>query len=267
MDFVRHLYEQQGPSLDLFARTEVLLPSELHSLIASFAHPSQQAELHNFNEQLRQIIKNSSVYGIHLSRDRPSIVILGQLERLKAAAFAVEVFLNHQRLMHINRTGGQAQFQGQAQQAVQQQKKHSKEIEVHNSVVSMIIGQNAMNLKRVQQAHNVQITIPKQSREATSDLRKILVQGDSLKDVEGAIGEINFQRVIMGIEDQHLDYVCGDNDSNIDFMASKSGVITLNVEKNPETDSYQLVAVGLPQQIEDLRIIYSSHMTYFEQFN
>ena len=111
------------------------------------------------------------------------------------------------------------------------------------------------------------IIIPKQSRDNSSIMRKIVVQGDSLKDVEAAISEINIQRITIDIEDEHVDYVCGDNDSNIDFMASKSGVITLQIEKNPETNSYQLVAVGLQQQIEDLRTVYDSYMNYYEQFN
>ena len=92
---MRHLYEQQGPNLDLFGRIEVLVPVELHQLITSFADPARYSELHNFNENLRMIIKNAQVYGIHLSQASNSIVILGQFERLKAAAIAVEVFLNH----------------------------------------------------------------------------------------------------------------------------------------------------------------------------
>lgn len=94
-DFIRHLYEQQGPSLDDFARTEIVIPYELLTLISSFGHPSQQTELQSFNEHLKVIIRNTQVYGINLSSDKSRIVILGPLNRLKSAAIAVEVFLNH----------------------------------------------------------------------------------------------------------------------------------------------------------------------------
>lgn len=113
----------------------------------------------------------------------------------------------------------------------------------------------------------MRINISKQDRDSISSLRKILVEGDSMQDIDAAIKEINFQRVSIDIDNEHVDHVCGVNDSNLDFMASKSGVITLTVDKNTDKNCYSLVAIGLQQQIDDLRIIFESHMTYLEQFN
>lgn len=100
-------------------------------------------------------------------------------------------------------------------------------------------------MKRVSQMNNVHISISKQDRDSTSNLRKILVEGDSMQEIDAAIKEINFQRVSIDIENEHVDHVCGLNDSNLDFMAAKSGVITLTVDKNAEKNCYSLVAVGL----------------------
>lgn len=56
-------------------------------------------------DQLRVITKNTHVYGINLSQDKSRIVVLGPFERLKSAAIAVEVFLNHQRQLQVNLKG------------------------------------------------------------------------------------------------------------------------------------------------------------------
>lgn len=97
-------------------------------------------------------------------------------------------------------------------------------------------------------------------------MRKISVYGSSLLDIESAIREINYQKIVIDLDNEYVDHVCGPNDSNLEFMQNKSGVVTLAIERNKEKNCYQLVAVGLQHQIDDLRTIFDNHMTYYEQF-
>jgi len=69
-------------------------------------------------------------------------------------------------------------------------------------------------------------------------MRKVVVSGNSMQDIDAAIREINIQKVCIDIDNDHVDHVCGANDTNIDFMLNKSGVVTLTVEKNLEKDCY-----------------------------
>eukprot|EP00347_Sterkiella_histriomuscorum_P011626 403371730 len=260
---LRHLQEQKGPNPDLFNKADVHIPFELLTWVQTFDTLGHHIEYQSFIDHLKLIAKNTGVYGINLSPDRSRIVILGPQERLKSAAIAVEVFLNHQKQLHIN-TGGQAeQVNKQLSQPMQGQ--FHKELLVDTGVIGLIIGQGGSNIKRVHDAFRVQIMIEKQNRDDDSNLRKIHIYGNSMQDIDAAIREINIQKVIIDIDNEHVDHVCGSNDSNLEFMQNKSGVVTLTVEKSKDKNCYQLVAVGLQHQIDDLRIIFDSHLTYYQQ--
>ena len=59
-----------------------------------------------------------------------------------------------------------------------------------------------------------------------------------MQDIDAAIREINIQKVIIDIDNEHVDHVCGSNDSNLEFMQNKSGVVTLTVEKSKDKNCY-----------------------------
>ena len=78
-----------------------------------------------------------------------------------------------------------------------------------------------------------------------SQQRKITVMGHNEQDIDAAIREINYQKIEIDVNHDVIDYVCGTNDSNLDYFISKSGVITLTVEPKNDGKNYKLVAVGL----------------------
>ena len=49
-------------------------------------------------------------------------------------------------------------------------------------------------------------------------MKKVTVSGANEADVDAAIEEINLQRVSIPVRPEHIDYVCGTNDENLNYF-------------------------------------------------
>jgi hypothetical protein len=100
---------------------------------------------------------------------------------------------------------------------------------------------------------------------AGGDKRKITVIGKNERDVDGAIEEINIERVHLPIETHLIEYVCGHNDKNLTFFYDKSGVAQLNVDQDKASGNFSIVAIGTKPAIEDLRTMVQTHLNLYIQ--
>ncbi|CDW81270.1 fragile x mental retardation protein [Stylonychia lemnae] len=258
---IRRLSELTGPNPDLFYRTEVLIHPDLHQWVFNLDKNESSQELLAFNDQLAIITRTSQVYGISLSQDKQRLVVLGPQERLRSATLAVDIFLNHQRqVINIDATPQQSKTNPASQK---QQARVKNEIFVDSSLVGLIVGQGGMSLKRIQDQYNVKIEVEQQRRD--NQLKKVTIYGNSIKEVQAASSEVNIMKVLIDVPNEHLDYVLGKNDENIEYFTTKSCVITLDVTKKDDFN-HNLVAVGTQQAVDDLKMIVNTHLQYFSQY-
>lgn len=93
----------------------------------------------------------------------------------------------------------------------------------------------------------------------------ITVTGNNEKDVEEAIEEIMIERIAIPIENQIIEYVCGQNDKNLSFFHDRSGVLQLNIESQAN-GNFALVAAGTKRALDDLTTIVQTHIGLYEPY-
>ena len=139
-----------------------------------------------------------------------------------------------------------------------------REVWVDQSLVGLVVGSQGSQIKRIQDQFGVQINIEKTSSQG--DKRKITIYGKDERDVEDAVEEVNLERVFIPFDNSLIDYVYGYKMKNLDFFHEKSGVVQLDISKNPQTGFEELVAIGTQKSIEDLRTIVQTHINLYDRY-
>ena len=211
-------------------------------------------ERFTFFNQLQLLQNSSQVYSIAPVRSSQGtydrLVILGPQDKLKRATIQADVFLHSQR-----------QYMDMAMKTTSSSKQSAapsgfsivREVWVDQSLVGLVVGSQGSQIKRIQDQFGVQINIEKTSSQG--DKRKITICGKDERDVEDAVEEVNLERVFIPFDNSLIDYVYGYKMKNLDFFHEKSGVVQLDISKNPQTGFEELVAIGTQKSIEDLRTI------------
>ena len=85
--------------------------------------------------------------------------------------------------------------------------------------------------------------------------------------MNAALEEINIQKFAITVPEDQIEYVRGAKDENLNYFLEKSQVIQIDIKEPTEkSPDYQLIAIGLHQNVEDLRTIVATHMEYFSQY-
>ena len=165
-------------------------------------------------------------------------MILGPQDKLKRATIQADVFLHSQRQymdMAMKTTGSKQSGAPSGFSIV-------REVWVDQSLVGLVVGSQGSQIKLIQDQFGVQINIEKTSSQG--DKRKITIYGKDERDVEDAVEEVNLERVFIPFENSLIEYVYGYKMKNLDFFHEKSGVVQLDISKNPQTGFEELVAIG-----------------------
>ena len=138
-----------------------------------------------------------------------------------------------------------------------------REVQIDSSLVGLLIGKQGLHIKKISDSFSVGITV---GRATVGDNKRVItVTGNNEKDVEEAIEEIMIERIAIPIENQIIEYVCGQNDKNLSFFHDRSGVLQLNVESQAN-GNFSLVAAGTKRALDDLTTIVQTHIGLYEPY-
>merc|ERR1719261_1116513 len=190
-----------------------------------------------------------------------AVVLLGSAASIRRGKILLEVHLKHQREIQRFHDRRQKTVQVLEERRAKYADACVEEFTVDEEVVGLVIGKGGESLRRVEEKHNVEITVEK-TENATSDKRRVKIVGETKEAVEGAREEVEYVRDQFEVDKLTFDVVFGRNRRIFEEIREKNGAIRLRYD----ADRGHVDVQGLRNSVEDAVLLLEGHTQYFSVY-